>query len=257
MKVSVLTENTACREDVSAQHGLSLILETGGRKILFDMGQDDTFLRNAEAMGIDLSQVDIAFVSHGHYDHGGGLETFLRVNTKAPVYLQEKAFGDYYNGTQKYIGLDKTLQRHPRLIYTSGTCTVADGLTLNDCNHLSWNGNPWGLNRREEGAFLPDEFYHEQYLEITEGSKRILISGCSHKGIVNIARHFHPDVLIGGFHLNKMEDPEEVKAVAAKLLLGGTVYYTGHCTGQAQFALLKEIMGPRLQRLSTGFAFEV
>lgn len=257
MRVTVLTENTACREEVAAQHGLSLFIETGERKILFDMGQDDTFLRNAEAMGIDLSQVDIAFVSHGHYDHGGGLETFLRVNTKAPIYLQEKAFGNYYNGTQKYIGLDKTLQRHPRLIYTSGTCTVAEGLTLTDCNRFNWNCNPWGLNRREEDAFLPDEFYHEQYLEITEGSKRVLISGCSHKGIVNIARHFHPDVMIGGFHLNKMEDPEEIKAVASKLLLSDTVYYTGHCTGEAQFALLKEIMGLRLQSLSTGFVFEV
>ena len=257
MKVTVLTENTACRDDVTAQHGLSLFIETGERKILFDMGQDDTFLRNAEAMGIDLSQVDIAFVSHGHYDHGGGLETFLRVNTKATVYLHEKAFGDYYNGTQKYIGLDKTLQGHLRLMDTSGSCTVDEGLTLTDCNHFEWNSNPWGLNRREEDAFLPDSFYHEQYLEITEGSKRVLISGCSHKGIANIARHFHPDVLIGGFHLNKMEDPEEVKAVAAKLLLGDTVYYTGHCTGQAQFALLKEIMGPRLQSLSTGFVFEV
>ena len=161
------------------------------------------------------------------------------------------------NGTQKYIGLDKTLQSHPRLSYTSGICTVAESLRLTDCNHFGWNSNPWGLNRREQNLFLPDSFYHEQYLEITEGSKRVLISGCSHKGIVNIARHFHPDVLIGGFHLNKMEDPEEVKAVAAKLLLGNTDYYTGHCTGQAQFALLKEIMGPRLQSLSTGFAFEI
>ena len=92
---------------------------------------------------------------------------------------------------------------------------------------------------------------------ITEGNRRLLISGCSHKGIVNIARHFRPDVLIGGFHLNKQEDASELNAIADELLSGNTVYYTGHCTGEKQFALLKERMGNRLRTLSTGFIFEV
>lgn len=257
MKVTVLAENTACRADVTAQHGLSLFIETQGQKILFDMGQDDTFIRNGEALEINLAEADLAIVSHGHYDHGGGLEAFLKLNATAPVLIHEDAFGAYYNGTQKYIGLDRELRQHPRLVLTKGETQVSAGLRLSDCNEWNWCSNPWGLNRREGEVFLPDDFRHEQYLVITEGNRRLLISGCSHKGIVNIARHFRPDVLIGGFHLNKQEDASELNAIADELLSGNTVYYTGHCTGEKQFALLKERMGNRLRTLSTGFIFEV
>ena len=257
MRVTVLTENTACRENVAAQHGLSLYLETEEKNILFDMGQDDTFLRNAESLDIDLSKVDVAVISHGHYDHGGGLEAFLRVNAKAPVYIHALAFGDHFNGTEKYIGLNRKLQEHSRLIFIKGSRCLSENLQLTDCNGLGWHSHPRGLYRREGDAFTPDPFEHEQYLEVTEGEKRILISGCSHKGILNIAEYFQPDVLIGGFHLNKLEDPRELKAIANKLMTGNTLYYTGHCTGDMQYLCLKEIMGDRLQRLSTGLVFEL
>ena len=256
MKVVTLLENTACRQDVTAQHGLSFYLETGPHKILFDMGQTDAFAANAETMGVDLSQVDFAVLSHGHYDHGGGLEAFLRINPKAPVYVHSCAFGSYYNGTEKYIGLDPSLREHSRLIFTDGSMQLAPGILLTDGNDLGWHNQSWGLNRREGTAFLPDDFRHEQYLEITEGEKRILLSGCSHKGILNIAGHFCPDVLIGGFHLNKQEDLVALQDTARKLLDGNTVYYTGHCTGSRQFAVMKAVMTDRLQAISTGFCFE-
>ena len=76
MKIVTLIENTACRDDVRPEHGLSLYIETGRHKILFDAGQTDRFAENARALGVDLSQVDIAILSHGHYDHGGGLMRF-------------------------------------------------------------------------------------------------------------------------------------------------------------------------------------
>lgn len=256
MRITVLAENTTCREDVTAQHGLSLYIETAHQNILFDMGQDDTFARNAQALQVDLAQADLAVLSHGHYDHGGGLETFLQINHKAPVYLHEEAFGAYYNGTEKYIGLDRNLRFHNRLVFVKGSCRPAENLHLTDCNHLQWHSNSWGLTRKEEDTFLPDAFCHEQYLQIEEGNKRILISGCSHKGILNIARHFRPDVLIGGFHLNKETDIDSLRQTAETLLTDDTVYYTGHCTGSRQFAVMKEIMGSRLQSLSTGLVFE-
>ena len=257
MKVTVLAENTACRETMYPQHGLSLLLETEQRKILFDMGQDDTFLRNAQTLGVDLSQVDIAVLSHGHYDHGGGLEAFLGINNKASVFLHELAFGEYYNGTQKYIGLDRCLQTHHRLVFTKQTLSLGQNLFLYDCNGLDWCADSWGLNRKEDNSFVPDDFRHEQYLEVREGKKRILLSGCSHKGIVNIAAHFRPDVLIGGFHLSKETDPERLLRTAQTLLDGSTLYYTGHCTGEQTYEIMKEIMGERLEKLSTGLIFEV
>lgn len=256
MKIVTLLENSTTRDDLTPQHGLSLYLETGTHRILFDMGQDDTFVKNAEKLGVDLSQVDIAIVSHGHYDHGGGLQTFLQINQKAPVYLHADAFGAYYNGTEKYIGLDPLLASHPRLIFTKGTMEIADGLLLTDGNDQGWCFDSWGLNRREEDTFLADDFRHEQYLLIREGEKRILISGCSHKGIVNLARHFGADVLIGGFHLNKCEDTGKLQQIARQLLAEKTQYYTGHCTGSRQFAFLKDSMADRLEYLSTGVIIE-
>lgn len=239
------------------QHGLSLYIESNGCKILFDMGQDDTFARNAEVLGIDLSKVDFAILSHGHYDHGGGLAEFLRHNQTAPVYIHEQAFGPYYNGTEKYIGLDISFKDHSNLVFTKQITQLPCGMQLLDCNDLGWTCNSWGLHRKNDTGFIPDDFLHEQYLLIEEGEKRYLISGCSHKGIVNIAEYFRPDVLVGGFHINKLEDEVLLHAITESLLKMPAVYYTGHCTGSRQYSLMKQRMGDQLQSLSTGKVIEV
>ena len=257
MKIVTLVENTACSEQFRPEHGLSLYIETGDHRILFDMGQTDAFARNAEKLGIDLSEVDFAVLSHGHYDHGGGLETFLGLNTKAPVYVHEEVFGNYYNGTEKYIGLSASLMSSQRLIRGKGIRQLYPGIRLLDCNDLSWQFDSCGLNRREGDRFLPDAFRHEQYLEITEAGKRILLSGCSHKGIVNIAAYFQPDVLIGGFHLNKVKDTTALSDIAKKLYAINAAYYTGHCTGSMQFDRMKRILGNRMESISAGTCFEV
>ena len=220
------------------------------------MGQDDTFARNAQILGIDLSQVDLAILSHGHYDHGGGLAEFLKINTTAPVYLHENAFGAYYNGTEKYIGLDVSLQPHPRLRFVKDITELSQGMQLVDCNDLGWEFASWGLTCKTAEGFQSDPFLHEHYLRIWEGEKAYLISGCSHKGIVNIASYFNPDVLVGGFHLNKQENEETLAEIADLLLQGKTNYYTGHCTGSKQYDYLKHILADRLQNLSTGLVIE-
>ena len=109
MRITVLLENTAASSDMEVEHGLSLFIETGTKTILFDMGQTDLFARNAGKLGCDLSRVDAAVLSHGHYDHGGGLERFLEINSHAPVYLSPYAFEPHYNGSDKYIGLDTAI----------------------------------------------------------------------------------------------------------------------------------------------------
>ena len=252
MKITTLIENTTCQEDLACEHGLSLYLETGAHKILFDAGQSGAFADNADKLGIDLSAVDICILSHGHYDHGGGLSRFLEINRTAPVYLSRHAFGGHYNAAGKYIGLDLQLQKNDRLIYTDGDIKIAPGLTLHTLHTAPADTS--GLTMLENGHHKPEDFRHEQYLLIEEAGKKILISGCSHKGILQIMAQFQPDVLIGGFHFMKIEDRTQLEDAAKKLLEYPTVYYTGHCTGQMQYAILKEIMGPRLQALSTGTA---
>ena len=257
MKIVTLVENTSSDPQITAEHGLSLYLEMEDQKILFDMGQTSAFARNGERVGIDLSNIDFAVLSHGHYDHGGGLGTFLRINSHAPVYVHKTAFGAHYNGTEKYIGLDRSLQSESRLIYTEGDVVITPQILLTDCNGMGWTNDPYGLNRREGDLFQADDFRHEQYLQIREGEKKILISGCSHKGILNIAEHFRPHVLIGGFHLNKVEDSSFLRQIARRLLQTNTRFFTGHCTGSKQFAIMKEIMGENLQSISAGTVMEL
>ncbi len=253
MRITALVENTAKNESVGCEHGLSLYIETEQHTVLFDMGQSDLFLQNAEALGLDVAAVDIAVLSHGHYDHGGGLDTFLKVNTQAPVYVSRYAFEPYYNGTEKYIGLDVALKEHPRLIFTNGVYPLGDGLTLYHTSdrQKAFELGSFGLNTVKDGRFVPDAFCHEQYLRIEEAGHRVLISGCSHRGILNIATWFEPDVLVGGFHFSKLPLDETLAAYAAYLNRFDTAYYTGHCTGEEQYRFMKERM-ERLNYLAAG-----
>ena len=91
MKISVLVENTSSEQEILSEHGLSLYIETEEHKILFDTGQSDDFAENSRSMGIDLSKADMVILSHGHYDHGGGLKRFLEINQTAPVYVSRHA----------------------------------------------------------------------------------------------------------------------------------------------------------------------
>lgn len=259
MIIHVLTENTALSPELTAEHGLSLYIETQGRRILFDAGQSDAFAVNAEKMGVDLSAVDLAVLSHGHYDHGGGLMRFLEINDHAPVYVSRHAFGGQYHGQERYIGLDRALEASGRIVLTDGVTGLGEGLALYDGADMPLRTpvDSAGLTRREGEVFVPDDFRHEQYLLIREDGREVLISGCSHRGILNIADRFAPDVLVGGFHFMKL-DPElhddrtRIEAAARRLLGYKTRYYTGHCTGEKPFACLKAVMGERLNAMSTG-----
>ncbi|MBQ6797382.1 MAG: MBL fold metallo-hydrolase, partial [Clostridia bacterium] len=130
MNITVLAENVSDIEGIEAQHGLSLYIESGGKKMLFDMGQDGLFAKNAQVLKKDISAVDIAVISHGHYDHGGGLAKFLEMNDKAPVYINSRAFEPHYNANNNYIGLDTDLQNSHRFIYTDDITVIDDELTL-------------------------------------------------------------------------------------------------------------------------------
>ena len=260
MKLTVLMENTAARDDLVCEHGLSLYIEAAGQRILFDAGQTAAFADNAGKLGVDLTEVDLCILSHGHYDHGGGLQRFLAVNDHAPVYLSQHAFGAHYNGTAKYIGLPDALQSSRRLVFTGDEASPAPGMTLHSCNGCAFPILPYGLTVQRGGVFHPEDFRHEQYLLIEEGDRRILVSGCSHKGVANLARHFQPDVLIGGFHLMKLDPAHDAAALertANALLSLPTTYYTGHCTGTEPYAALKARMGRRLHALSTGMVCEI
>lgn len=248
MKIISLVENTSRSGNIDSEHGLSLYIETCGKRILFDMGQGELFYENARKLQVDLSLVDIAIISHGHYDHGGGLEKFLEINDIAPIYIRENAFLPYYNG-ERYIGLDARLEQCGRLVTVSDTHSLCNGLTL-----LSLEVAPDDTCRlmlRQGERFIPDSFNHEQYLLIEEGGRRVLISGCSHKGVIAIAEHFAPQVLVGGFHFMDMPLDDALIARGERLNRLDCDFYTCHCTGESQYKFLTKYM-KRISYLSAG-----
>ena len=258
MKIVVLAENTAACPSVGCEHGLSLYMEAAGQKILCDMGQSALFAENAAVLGVDLAVVSIAVLSHGHYDHGGGLTRFLEINKKAPVFMQRDAFLPHYNGTEKYIGLDTSLQGSPRIVFTKERRVIAEGLTLIPASEIPrrYPKIPHGLTEKVGDGFLEDDFRHEQYLLIEAEGKRVLISGCSHIGVMDIAAELCPDVLIGGFHFSKLPLDDTLADAARVLAAMDTDFYTCHCTGMEQYEFMKKYM-PRLSYLSGGQSIEI
>jgi len=263
MKITVLTENSSCRTDCSSEHGLSLFVETNMFKLLFDAGQTNLFSDNADILGVDLNTVGAAVLSHGHYDHGGGLSRFLEINDHAKVYISEYAFEPYYSGAEKYIGLDPSLRGNRRLVSVSENIEFSENLHLIPWgNHAkSFPSESYGLNKIDNGRLVPDDFIHEQYVLIEENSRKILLSGCSHNGILNILERFHPDVLIGGFHFMKIpvegSGRETLIDYALRLMKYDTEYFTCHCTGAEQYNILKSVMGNRLHYISAGMMIEI
>ena len=258
MIITTLMENTAIEDGFLFEHGLSLHIQTREHRVLFDTGQSNGFIANAGRLGIDLAAVDMAVLSHGHYDHGGGLMGFLALNDHAPVYVSRYAFDGFYAGEERYIGLEPALKANPRLVPVGDSLEIGDGLTLFSCNERPrpYVMDSYGLNVLRGDALMPDDFRHEQYLLIQEEGMRVLISGCSHKGILNIMSWLKPDVLIGGFHFMKVDpagSEREVLDEAARVLLEyNAAYYTCHCTGLPQYEYLKQLMGNQLGHLAAG-----
>ena len=275
MKIITLLENGACDAALGSAHGLSLYIETPKHKILFDMGPDEQFLSNAEKLGVDLREVDLAILSHGHYDHGGGLEAFCKRNPTAKIYLRKGAFGEYValeeDESLRYIGLDPALQKYAdRLVFTDESLRLDEELRLfsdvpDTYGALSASGK---LKERQGENLLQDRFLHEQDLLIAAEGKTVLVSGCSHRGIVNILRSARAlasgeiDDMIGGFHLFQLKEGDPaadklIEMIGTALLAGETVYYTGHCTGDYAYEKLKSILGGRLHRVMGGTVLEL
>ena len=262
MRIAVLMENTA-KESFLCEHGLSLYIECLGKKILFDTGAGPGFAENAAKLGIDLAEVDIAVISHGHNDHGGGIRKFMELNDKAPIYVAEEAFGRHYNAELKEISIDGGILASGRVRLVKDVLEIAPGMQLSTQNKRPrpYYNNNYGLQRLVKGQLLPDSFEHEIYLSIEENGKRIVFSGCSHKGILNVVDWLRPDIVVGGFHFFKLDvsKPEDIKILdnAAEILkVSGAKYYTCHCTGLSQFDYLSKQLD-NVEYISAGTCLEL
>jgi len=268
MRIVNLIEDTKGERCAHHEHGLSFYIETEKHKILLDTGLTDAFLENAKELGIDLAQVDMVFLSHGHYDHAGGILAFAKMNPNATIYMQKTAGRDYYNlrdDSEKYIGIDKRILELPQVCFLSGDYRIDEEIYVytDILGRKYWPESNMLLKEKVEERFIQDAFAHEQCLVISENHETVLLSGCAHNGILNILEAYQerfetmPDKVISGFHMAKRgeytaEEIETIEDTARELKKLHTKFFTGHCTGVAAYELMKSIMGSQLVFVHSG-----
>lgn len=276
MRIVCLVDNLCSKErpNLINEFGLSVYIEAGHQRILFDTGAKGAFLKNAERLGIDIAQVTTAVLSHHHSDHGGGLATFLAANRTAKVYLR-----DYQNGRpylhllflRKDIGLDADLLRANagRLVHVAADAEVAPGVHLftriprvhpmpRGNRHLWVHGN---------GAPQRDDFAHELVMAVRAEGQLVAFTGCSHHGVLNMLATVTAafpgtpiTALFGGFHqidiplVNTLAGTRDDVAALGRALDALPIgkIYSGHCTGQKAFGILQGVLGAKLEYFATG-----
>ncbi len=267
MRIVNLIEDSPGSRGCEFEHGLSFYIETRNHRLICDTGASGAFIKNAESLGIDLSSVDTVVISHGHYDHTGGLLEFAKINPRAKIYIHERALGEFYslkNPEPKYIGMAPEIAELENAVFVRGNCRIDGELSLfSDVRgRRLWPKGNAVLKIRQNGRFCQDGFDHEQYLVINEGEKRVLISGCAHNGILNILDGYRrifggePTHVISGFHTVKQEytaaDDGLIAEIAEELRAFDTAFYSGHCTGEHAMEIMQGIMGLQLGRIHSG-----
>lgn len=259
---------------ITTEWGLSLHLKRNDFSMLFDMGSSGHFMDNAAALGIDIYSVDLAVLSHGHYDHGGGLRNFFAANSKTVVYMGKGADAELYAklfGLKRYVGLEKEVLHlyKDRIRFLDHPTELRAGvfaiIPIKD-SYPPPKGSRF-LYRRRGAIFSSDDFSHELAVAVEADGGIVALTGCSHHGILNIlaaVKDALPDrtikALFGGFHLVSLpfawtlsERKESVRALGRELLQSHVEkFYTSHCTGSKGYRILKDIMGERLEYFPAG-----
>lgn len=218
-------------------------------------------------LDIDLSSVDYGVLSHAHYDHSDGMDTFFSLNSKAPLLVRnssgENCFG-IEDGALKYIGIRKGLLKEydSRIKFIDGVYEIDKDIWL--IPHHDKDYSP--IAKRNNlyiclgGKCIPDSFSHEQSLVIGTEAGLVIFNSCSHTGMTNILEDVNQalgraDVFayVGGLHLFKMTDPE-LETLSSEINSSGIEHIlTGHCTGDHAYGYLHGKFGNRIMQFHSGF----
>jgi 7,8-dihydropterin-6-yl-methyl-4-(beta-D-ribofuranosyl)aminobenzene 5'-phosphate synthase len=280
LKVSVLIENQSCNKNLKQEFGLSLHINYEGKNILFDTGATGIFIENAEAMGINIEDVDFVVISHAHSDHAGGLVKFLERNKKAKVYMSKHSKYNYYVKVfflKMEVGIPKEVfsQYEERIIFVNDFCQITKNVyVIPNSTERSFplgNSNK-RLFVRKGDKLERDNFNHEISLVIDNNNGLEIFTACSHNGISNMIEHARSffsstpiHTVVGGFHLmdilfkNRLGETKQFVEDLASSMLDFNIkkVYTAHCTGKKAYEILKETMGETITYIHTGTELEL
>ena len=277
MKVTVLIENSAL-DGFECEHGLSLLIEFNNNKYLLDAGQSGAFIGNAAAMGINLSDIKCAVLSHGHYDHAGGFEKFLEANPQTRIYAMRCAGGEFYSesGGMHYIGIPDIIKDKygDNFIYTDDVVLIDTGVYLvpHSTVGLEKIGKRAGLYEKINDKMMPDSFAHELSLVFDTPDGLVIFNSCSHAGMRNIMEEVKRVfsgrkvyAFVGGLHMKGVKDgrecctfsEEELDELVEYALNDGVEHiYTGHCTGSIGTDMLMK-KTEIVNKLTTGMVIKM
>jgi len=263
-RITVLVENTAHGRGTLGEHGLSWLIEWGDQRFLFDTGQGTALAHNAPRLGADLARLDGVVLSHGHYDHTGGLPQALGASPRARVFLHPAALEEKwvrrFDGTCQPVGLPDpsraALERAERVL-TEGVTEIAPGLFVTG-EVPRPRGLPGSRFFLDEKATRPDPLLDDQAVFFDTDLGVVVLLGCAHAGVLETLEHIGSSLhrpihmVVGGTHLGGASD-ERIRTVVDGLEdLGVARVGPAHCTGQHALLLLGAAMDGRVVECAVG-----
>jgi 7,8-dihydropterin-6-yl-methyl-4-(beta-D-ribofuranosyl)aminobenzene 5'-phosphate synthase len=269
--ITMLVDNQA-GDGLASEHGLSLLIEADDRRILLDTGQGGALESNVPALGVDLSRVDVLVLSHGHFDHTGGVPQVLREAPDIEVYCHPGVLQTRYSirdGQAKPIGIPRpsleALERLPaeRLHPVRGSLMLSPKIWVTApiprATAYEDTGGPFFLDPHGE---QPDTIEDDLALWIETGQGLVVCLGCAHAGVVNTLDHIRAvtkgarvRALVGGFHLGSADRERMDETVSALRDLGPDLVVPCHCTGADAVAAIRDALGERVGRAAAGMTF--
>ena len=272
-QITVLVENTAGGHGLLAEHGLSLWIELGGRKILFDTGQGTVLGGNVRRLGIRLETMDALVLSHGHYDHTGGLAEALSSDRTTPVYAHPAAlapkFGRSPDGTGRDIGISSAnkqmVHESAKFVCVEEPTEVCPGLHLTGAVPRTTDfEDTGGAFFKDSNCTEPDDLVDDQAAFIDTSAGTVVILGCAHAGVINTLKRIQSltngrpvHTVMGGMHLVNASPDRMDKTVAELRRLDVQRLLPCHCTGFSAMARLWNDLAGRCGTCRVGTVLEV
>ncbi|MCF7853502.1 MAG: MBL fold metallo-hydrolase [Candidatus Pacebacteria bacterium] len=270
IRLTVLVEDTlGDTPGVQAEHGLAILVEADGRKGLFDTGQTGIALTNAAALGICVEELEWIALSHGHYDHTGGLAKVVERAPHARIFAHPETFRPKYvresNGTLRPAGCPVSEERLRKLGASLEFHTNPVQLSESVCTtgmvprQTPYEKPASRFVIRTGDRYTIDTFPDDLSLIVSTGQGPVLVCGCAHAGIVNIISHVqtltgtqHIHGIFGGLHLGSASASRIARTTHVIRDAEVTIVGANHCTGTAAISAFREAFNDRLLPCPTG-----